>query len=79
MSGADTEFLLACLAAMLLPTTVTFCVLVLVVSDRPLVTGVWFYLGALSAMLAIGVAAAFVLGNTAASPTSTPEDMGFLV
>ena len=73
MSGADTEFLLACLAAMLLPTTVTFCVLVLVVSDRPLVTGVWFYLGALSAMLAIGVAAAFVLGNTAASPTSTPK------
>ena len=35
-------------------------------------TGLWFYLGALSATLAVGVAAAFVLGK-AASSTSYPK------
>ena len=73
MSWGDTELTLIALAAMLSPTTLSFSVLVLVVGDRPLRTGLWFYLGALSAMLAIGVAAAFVLGNTAASGTSTPK------
>ena len=42
-------------------------------SDRPLRTGVWFYLGALGATLAVGVLAAFVLGNKAASATSYPK------
>jgi Sap, sulfolipid-1-addressing protein len=71
--GGDAELVLIALAAMLSPTTLTFSVLALVLGDRPLRTGFWFYLGALSAMLAIGVVAAFVIGNTAASSTSTPK------
>jgi hypothetical protein len=63
----DTELVLVAIAALLSPTTLTFSVLVLVLSDRPLRTGTWFYLGALTATLAIGVAAAFVLGDVAAS------------
>src|SRR5262249_57665 len=73
MGWIDGELAIVALAAMLSPTTLTFSVLALVVSDRPFRTGAWFYLGALSAMLVIGVAAAFVLGNTAASSTSTPK------
>ncbi|HUK94225.1 MAG TPA: GAP family protein [Gaiellaceae bacterium] len=73
MSGADYEIVLAALAAMLSPTTLSFSVLVLVVAERPLRTGMWFYLGALTANLAIGVLAAIVLGNSAASHTSTPK------
>jgi len=70
----DTELALTALAAMLSPTTLTFSVLVLVLGDRPLRTGLWFYLGALGATLGIGVVAAFVLGNAAASSTpSTPK------
>src|SRR3954471_5118200 len=68
MSGADTELALVALAAMLSPTTVSFSLLALVLSERPLRTGFWFYLGALSAMLVVGVAAAFVLGDAAAGP-----------
>lgn len=71
--GTDTELVLIALAAMLSPTTLTFSVMALVLGDRPLRTGFWFYLGALTATLAIGVLAAFVLGNTAASDTSTPK------
>jgi hypothetical protein len=63
----DTELVLVALAAMVSPTTLTFSVLVLVLSDRPLRTGSWFYVGALTATLAVGVAAAFVLGDAAAS------------
>src|SRR5256885_339990 len=37
---------------MLSPTTLTFCVLALVIGDRPLRTGAWFYLGALTASAA---------------------------
>ena len=55
------------LAAMLSPTTLTFSVLVLVLGSRPLRTGALFYLGALIATLGIGVVAAFVLGDAAAS------------
>jgi hypothetical protein len=73
MGWIDGELAIVALAAMLSPTTLTFSVLALVVSDRPFRTGAWFYLGALSAMLVIGVLAAFVLGNTAASSTSTPK------
>jgi uncharacterized membrane protein len=73
MSWGDTELGLIALAAMLSPTTLSFCVLALVLGDRPLRTGIWFYLGAFSAMVAVGVVAAFVIGNVAASPTSTPK------
>ena len=67
MSSVYVEFLLVTLAAMLSPTTLTFSTFVLVVSDRPLRTGCWFYLGALGVTLLIGVAAAFVLGDAASS------------
>jgi Sap, sulfolipid-1-addressing protein len=70
MGWVDTELVIVALAAMLSPTTLTFCVLVLVVSDRPLRTGAWFYLGAFAATLAVGILAAFVLGDVAA-PNST--------
>jgi len=70
----DTELALTALAAMLSPTTLTFSVLVLVLGDRPLRTGFWFYLGAFTATLGIGVIAAFVLGDAAASDTpSSPK------
>jgi hypothetical protein len=68
------ELALTALAAMFSPTTLTFSVLVLVLGERPLRTGLWFYLGALGATLGIGIVAAFVLGNAAASSTpSTPK------
>lgn len=74
MGWIDAELALTALAAMLSPTTLTFSVLVLVLGDRPLRTGLWFYLGALGATLGIGVVAAFVLGNAAASSSpSTPK------
>jgi len=66
----DAELVLIALAAMCSPTTLTFSVLALVLGERPLRTGLWFYLGALTATLAIGVLAAFVLGNAAAPPSS---------
>ncbi len=74
MGWIDAELALTALAAMLSPTTLTFSVLVLVLGDRPLRTGLWFYAGALGATLGIGVIAAFVLGNAAADHTpSTPK------
>ena len=74
MAWIDTELVLVTLAAMLSPTTLTFSTLVLVLSDRPFRTGLWFYLGAVGATLAIGVLAAFVLGDAAASShPSTPK------
>jgi glucan phosphoethanolaminetransferase (alkaline phosphatase superfamily) len=70
----DAELALTALAAMLSPTTLTFSVLVLVLGDRPFRTGLWFYVGALGATIGIGIVAAFVLGNAAASSTpSTPK------
>lgn len=73
MTWIDLELALVALAAMLSPTTLSFSIFALVLGDRPLRTGFWFYLGALTATLAIGVAAAFVLGDVAASSTSTPK------
>jgi hypothetical protein len=67
MGWIDTELVLVSIAAMLSPTTLTFSTFVLVVSDRPFRTGSWFYLGALGATLAVGIVAAFVLGDIAAS------------
>ena len=54
---------------MLSPTTLSFSILALVLGDRPRRTGIWFYLGAFGVTLAIGVLAAFVLGDVAASNT----------
>src|SRR5438034_1626850 len=73
MAWIDAELALTALAAMLSPTTLSFSIFALVLGDRPLRTGLWFYLGALTATLAIGVAAAFVIGDAAASNTSTPK------
>jgi hypothetical protein len=67
VTAVDTELVLVSLAAMLSPTTLTFSIFALVLGDRPLRTGIFFYLGALSATLAVGVAAAFFLGDVAAS------------
>jgi hypothetical protein len=70
----DAELVLVSLAAMVSPTTLTFSVLTLVLGDRPLRTGFWFLLGAVTATLGIGVLAAFVLGDAAAtSHPSTPK------
>jgi Sap, sulfolipid-1-addressing protein len=73
MGWIDAELALTAVAAMLSPTTLSFSVLALVLGDRPLRTGVWFYIGALGVTLAVGVLAAFVLGNKAASPTAYPK------
>jgi hypothetical protein len=67
------EFAAITLAAMVSPTTLTFSIFVLIVGDRPLRTGFWFYLGALSATLVIGIVAAFVIGDVATSHKSTPN------
>ena len=73
MTWIDAELALIAIAAMLSPTTLSFSVLALVVGDRPLRTGFWFYVGALTATLGIGVVAAFVIGDAAASDSSTPK------
>jgi hypothetical protein len=67
------ELVTVSVAAMLSPTTLTFSVLALVLGDRPLRTGIFFYIGAIGATLLIGLVAAFVLGDIAASDTSTPK------
>jgi len=72
MTSVDAELALVALAAMMSPTTLAFSVFALVLGDRPLRTGFWFFLGAFGATLAIGVLAAFVLGNSAASPGDAP-------
>lgn len=74
MGWIDLELALIALAAMLSPTTLTFSILTLVLSPRPLRTGLWFYLGAFGVTIVIGVVAAFVLGDAAASSTpSSPK------
>ena len=73
MSWIDGEIVLVSLAAMFSPTTLSFSVLALVLGDRPLRTGFWFYLGAFTATLAVGVVAAFVIGDIAASDKPSPK------
>lgn len=73
MSWIDAELALIALGAMLSPTTLTFSVLALVLGERPLRTGCWFYVGAFDATVAVGIAGAFVLGDTAASRDSSPK------
>ncbi len=68
MTSIDIELLLVALGAMLSPTTLSFTVFALVLGERPLRTGMWFFLGAFGLTLVIGVVAAFVVGNAAASP-----------
>src|SRR5262249_21742265 len=67
----DLELVLVSVAAMLSPTTLTFSILTLVLSNRPLRSGFWFFLGAVTATLAIGVLAAFVLTDVASSHGSS--------
>ena len=69
MTWVYLELALVSPAAMLSPTTLTFSVLALVLAQRPLRTGVWFYLGAFTVTMAIGILAAFVIGDIAAPPT----------
>lgn len=73
MTPVDVELGLVMLAAMFSPTTLTFSVLALVLGERPLRTGLWFFLGAFGITLVIGVVAAFVLGGAVASGSSTPK------
>jgi hypothetical protein len=73
MVSVDIELALVGLVAMLEPATLISSALALVLGDRPLRTGFWFYVGGLSVTLAVGVLAAFVLGDAAASHTSTPK------
>ncbi len=74
MESVYIELALVALAAMLSPTTLSSSVLALVFGEHPLRTGFWFLLGAFSVTMIIGVIAAFVLGNAAASPTpNTPK------
>jgi hypothetical protein len=73
VSWIDGEIVLVSLAAMFSPTTLSFSVLALVLGDRPLRTGFWFYLGAFTATLAVGVVAAFVIGDIAASDGPSPK------
>jgi hypothetical protein len=78
LSSPYTELALTALAAMLSPTTLSFTVFALVLGERPLRTGLWFFLGAFGATLLIGVLAAFVLGN-AAAPSHSAEQPGTAV
>jgi len=74
VSTVDAELVLVALAAMLAPVTLFLSVLALVVGERPMRTGLWFYLGAFGVTVIIGVAAAFLLGDSAASPRpATPK------
>ena len=74
VTSVGVELGLTALAAMLSPTTLTFCVLALVLGERPGRTGLWFFLGAFGVTLIIGVVAAFVIGDVAApsGSSSTP-------
>jgi Sap, sulfolipid-1-addressing protein len=71
--SVDIELALVGLVAMLEPATLVSSALAVVIGERPLRTGFWFYIGGLAVTLTVGVAAAFVLGNVAASRTSTPK------
>lgn len=73
MTSVDLELALTALAAMLSPTTLTFSVLALVLSERPRRTGLWFFIGAFGLTLLIGVVAGFVLGNAAAPSNNSSE------
>jgi uncharacterized membrane protein len=71
MSSPEVELLVAAIAAMFSPTTLTFSVLALVLGEQPRRTGALFYIGALGATLAIGVLAGIALGDAAAAPAKS--------
>ncbi|HZO79309.1 MAG TPA: GAP family protein [Solirubrobacteraceae bacterium] len=73
MTSVDVELGLTAVAAMLSPTTLTFSVLALVLSERPGRTGLWFFLGAFGLTVIVGVVAAFVLGGAASSAKGSSE------
>src|SRR5262245_703638 len=73
MEWTYAELVVVSLAAMLSPTTLTFSVLAVVLAERPVRTGALFWAGAFGAMVAIGILAAFVIGDVAASGSSTPK------
>ncbi len=73
MGSAEVELLLTAIAAMLSPTTLTFSVLALVLGERPIRTGTWFWLGAFGATMLVGVLAAFVLEDVAAAPAGSSQ------
>jgi hypothetical protein len=72
-ASVDVELGLTALAAMLSPTTLSFTVFALVLGERPLRTGLWFFIGAFGVTVIIGVVAAFALGNAAAPENSSAE------
>ena len=73
MDAVDLELALVALGAMLSPTTLIFSVLALVLAEKPRRTGIWFYLGAFTATIAVGIIAAFVIGDVATSHKSSPK------
>jgi hypothetical protein len=73
VTSVDVELVLVGLVAMLEPATLIFSALALVIGDRPLRTGSWFFVGGLGATLAVGVLAAFLIGDLAAAPGSKPK------
>jgi hypothetical protein len=73
VTWVDVELALVGLVAMLEPATLISSILALVLTDRPVRTGVWFFLGGVGATMSVGVLGAFVLGDAAASSTRTPK------
>jgi hypothetical protein len=67
VGSVEAELGLVALAAMLSPTTLSFSIFALILGERPLRTGIWFYTGALGATLLVGIVAGLVLGGAAAS------------
>jgi Sap, sulfolipid-1-addressing protein len=68
--SVDIELALVGLVAMLEPATLISSALVLVIGERPLRTGLWFYVGGAGVTLAIGVLGALLLGSGLAAPSS---------
>jgi len=73
MVSVDVELALVGLVAMLEPATLISSALALALGERPLRTGAWFFLGGVGATLAVGVLAAFVIGDAAASRSASPK------
>jgi len=73
MAEVWVELGLVALAAMVSPTTLAFSIFAVMLGDRPLRTGFWFYVGALGITLILGVAGAFIIGDVAASHSSNPK------
>ncbi len=61
------------LVAMLEPATLISSALALVLGTRPVRTGALFYLGGIGVTIAVGVAAAFLIGKVAAPTRSGPK------